>query len=238
MRTHPLSGERMQAVQHHLDTSPYSDAPTPADLQVRQDRMVAKLVGFLESMRIVMQRYPESDQSIPARYARAIAYYRDKQLDKAVPLIDGLIAEEPGNPYFHELKGQMMFETGSYEPALESYRQSVELAPDEALLRIGYARTLIEIGSDANLEIAARELETALRTETDDPSAWNSLGIAYGKLGLEARSAMASAEYAYMIGDRERARYLAERAVQGLEYVTPDWQRANDILGALDAGGG
>jgi predicted Zn-dependent protease len=238
MRTHPLSGERMQAMQHHLEISPYSDAPTPEDLQIRQDRMVAKLVGFLESMRIVQQRYPESDQSIPARYARAIAFYLDKQMDKAVPLVDGLIAEEPDNPYFHELRGQMLFETGSYEPALESYERSVELAPDQPLLRIGYARTLIEIGGTSDLEIAARELETALRTETEDAGAWNSLGIAYGKLGQEARSAMASAEYAYLIGDKERARYLAERALQGLEYGTPDWQRADDILGALNAGGG
>jgi predicted Zn-dependent protease len=238
MRTHPLSGERMQAMEHHLETSPYTDTPEPAELYDRQARMVAKLVGYLESMRIVLQRYPESDQSVTARYARAIAYYRDKQMDKAVPLVDSLIAEEPDNAYFHELKGQMLFETGSYAPAIESYRRSVELAPDQPLIRISYAQALIEADQPGDLEIAAGELEAALRVETQNADAWRSLGIAYGKLGQEPRSAMASAEFAYLVGDRDRARYLAERAVQGLAYGSPDWQRANDILDAIQVNGG
>ena len=238
MRTHPLSGERMQAIQRHLEESPYTDTPEPADLQDRQDRMVAKLVGYIERPRTVLQRYPETDQSIPARYARTISYYRDKQMDVAVPLVDGLIAEEPDNPYFHELRGQMLFETGNYAPAIASYKTAVELAPDQPLLRIGYAQALIESGGQGDLTIAASELETALQVESRSSWAWRLLGIAYGKLGQEARSAMATAESAYLVGDNERARYLAERAVQGLEYGTPEWQRANDLLSALEVSGG
>ena len=117
-------------------------------------------------------------------------------------------------------------------------RTSVELAPDQPLLQIGYARALIEADGPGELEAAVTELEAALRTETENAGAWRMLGIAYGKLGQEARSAMASAEFSYLTGDRERARYLAERAVQGLDYGTPDWQRANDLLSALEVGGG
>ncbi len=238
MRTHPLTSDRLHAVRHHLEVSPYAQTPSGPDLVMRQDRMVAKLVGFLESLRVTLQRYPESDQSVPARYARSIGYYQDRQMDKAVPLIDGLIAEEPDNPYFHELKGQMLFETGSGELAIESYAQSVELAPDQPLLQVGYARALIESDQEANLELAASALEQALRYEERNANAWRLLGIAYGRLGLEARSAMASAESAYLTGDHERSQFLAQRALQGLEYGTPDWQRANDILNAISPSDG
>jgi len=238
MRTHPLSGERIQAMQRHLEESPYTDMPEPAELQDRQDRMVAKLLGYLKSPRVVLQRYPETDQSIPAQYARAITYYRDKQMDKAVPLVDALIAAEPDNPYFHELKGQMLFETGSYAPAIASYKTATELAPDQPLIRMGYAQALIEADGQQNLELAVPELEAALRVESNNSWAWQLLGMAYGKLGQEPRAAMATAESAYLQGDFERARYLADRAVQGLEYGTPDWLRANDILTALDTSGG
>ncbi|MEM7121835.1 MAG: M48 family metalloprotease [Pseudomonadota bacterium] len=238
MRTHPLTSDRLQAVKHHIEVSPHSNAPADPDLMMRQARMVAKLVGFLESLRVTLQRYPESDQSIPARYARSIAYFQDRQMDKAVPLIDGLIAEEPDNPYFHELKGQMLFETGSGDLALASYAQSVELAPDQPLLAIGYAQALIESGEETNLEIAASSLEQALRIEPRNATAWRLLGMAYGRLGLEARASVASAEFSYLTGDHQQAEFLARRAVQGLEYGTPDWQRANDILNALNAGDG
>lgn len=238
MRTHPLTADRLQAVKHHIEVSPHSNAPSDPDLVMRQARMVAKLVGFLEPLRVTLQRYPESDQSVPARYARSIAYFQDRQMDLAVPLIDGLIAEEPDNPYFHELKGQMLFETGSGDLALASYAQSVELAPDQPLLAIGYAQALIETDQDGDLELAASSLEQALRLEQRNANAWRLLGIAYGRLGFEARSSMASAEFAYLTRDYERAEFLARRAVQGLEYGTPDWQRANDILNAITAGNG
>jgi predicted Zn-dependent protease len=238
MRTHPLTGDRLMAVQAHLETSPYSDAKEPAELQERQDRMVAKLVGYLKPLRVVLQRYPESDQSIAARYARAHGYYRDKQMDKALPLVDGLIAEEPDNPYFQELKGLMLFDNGDYAGSMASYKRAVELAPDQPLIRIQYAHVLIENGGTADLETATGELEAALRIEPENASAWQRLGIAYGKLGQEARGHVASAEAAYLSGDTERARYLADRAVQGLPYGSPEWQRANDILSALGGGSG
>src|SRR3546814_1065462 len=97
--------------------------------------MVAKLDGFLQAPGTTLNEYKQDDRSVPARYARAIAYYRSADLKRAVPAIDALIAENPKDPWFHELRGQMLFENGRAAEALPSYQQAVDLRPDAPLLR-------------------------------------------------------------------------------------------------------
>ena len=70
------------------------------------------LTGFIGGPQQVMQRYPSSDQTMPARYARAIAMFRRGDIQNALPIIDGLIKELPENPYFWELKAQALLENG------------------------------------------------------------------------------------------------------------------------------
>src|SRR5262249_16193474 len=112
LQTHPLTTDRIAAVQDHVDHAKYSDAPDSPEFIIAHKRMRAKLIGFLQPLAAVLKQYPESNTSLDARYARSIAYYRKADLKKAVPLIDGLIAEKPEDPYFQELKGQMLFENG------------------------------------------------------------------------------------------------------------------------------
>ncbi len=58
------------------------------------------------------RRYPLSDTSLPARYARAISAYRHGDMRDAIAQIDSLIQTQPSNPYFYELKGQALLEGG------------------------------------------------------------------------------------------------------------------------------
>ena len=125
--THPLTPERIAALQGRVEESPYYNTPFPASYQMPYERMKAKLTGFLDSFDETMRRYPPSDRSIPALYARAIAYYRIPELDKPLPIIDGLIRQFPDDPYFRELKGQMLFENGRVADAEPHYRRAVEL---------------------------------------------------------------------------------------------------------------
>ena len=100
LRTHPLAHERVDIVQRHMDISPWSDAPLSAELVERHRRMLGKLRGFLEAPRTTYRRYPESDPSVEARYARSVAKHREGLLEDALDLIDGLIAQEPANGFF------------------------------------------------------------------------------------------------------------------------------------------
>src|SRR3546814_9647845 len=96
-------------------------------------------------MNQVRQSYPESDTSLPARYARAIAYYRVPDIEKALTEIAALLREKPGDPYFHELKGQMLLEHGRVAEAVPEYEAAAQALPEEAQIRQALATAQIAL---------------------------------------------------------------------------------------------
>ena len=232
LRTHPLSRERLAFLRHRLDASPFTDTPTSAQLEERYRRMRAKLHGFLDPPEATFSRYPEGASSLEARYARAIAYYRIPDLERALAALDGLIAERPDDPFFHELKGQILFENGRLSEAAVSYQRAVDLLPDEPQLRVGLARALIESGAAEAIAPAIGHLEDAARRAPKDPLAWRFLSVAYGRDGRLGMAVLASAEHAYLVGQRDDARRFATRAQERLVEGSPSWLRAGDILAA------
>ena len=176
-----------------------------------------------------MKLYPRDDTSLHARYARAIAYYRRDDLKRALSLVDSLIREEPTNAYFHELRGQMLFENGRIAQSLQSYKESVRLHPESALLRIALARAQLETVDSAQNRLALNHLHYAIGQERDNPHVWHLLAIGYGRDQDYGMSALALAERAITIGDKETAIQQARRAQKLLPKGSTGWVRAQDI---------
>ncbi|MSO81538.1 MAG: M48 family peptidase [Alphaproteobacteria bacterium] len=229
LMTHPLTSDRITTVSNHVALSKWSDVPAQHELQEDHARMRAKIAGFLASYDDTMRLFPETDTSLPSRYARAIAYYRLADLKRALPLVDGLIAEEPDNPWFHELRGQMLLENGRVAESLPSSQKAVDLAPDEGLLRLGLAKAQVEAGDEAMLEPAKRNLRAAQASENDSPELWRLLSVVHGRLGETGLTALAQAEYAMRRGERSLAKTHAKRAEAMLPVGSPGWLRAQDL---------
>ncbi|WP_300542427.1 M48 family metalloprotease [Maricaulis sp.] len=228
-RSHPLSSDRIANLRSGIAESPYSgDTDSPEEIATLR-RMQAKIYGFLVAPEFVFYRYPESDTSLPARYARAVAYYHDARLNRALEEMQSLLDEEPDNPYFHELHGQMLFESGRVEASIAPHRRSVELEPTAPLLRINLAIAMIATENPAYREEAAQHLRVALDMEPDNAFAWYQLSILHERNGDTALAELAVAEQAYAMGDRLRAHQFAARARQGLDQGTPAWIRATEI---------
>ncbi|MEQ8194569.1 MAG: tetratricopeptide repeat protein, partial [Rhodospirillales bacterium] len=222
-----------ESIGAHLGRSKFTKAQTPERLEEMYRRMKAKLVGFMTSITHTLRMYPETDTSIPSRYARAIAYYRRPELDKALKLMDGLIAEHPQDPYFHEMKGQMLFENARPPEALAAYKKALEFLPRSPLILTQVARIQLEINKPEMTEAAIVHLQNALRIERTSPFIWRQLGIAYGRLGNIAQSSLALAEEALLKGDDGAARFHAGRAEKLLKHGTPGWLQAQDIMQEL-----
>jgi predicted Zn-dependent protease len=231
LQSHPLTRERMQFVEQHAAAS--ADLTIPPAWIEAHAVMVAKLRAFLQDPRDVLRSY-QNDDSLAARYARAIAHYRLPDLPLALTEIDALIAEHPDNPYFRELKGQMLFENGQIAAAIPPYREAVRLDKDSALLRIGLAQALIESGDPAAVAEAAGQLEDALAREPTNAGGWRLLGIAQGRDGQEGLSDLAFAEYALLINKPDDARLYARRAENKIVANDPAWLRLQDILRVLE----
>jgi predicted Zn-dependent protease len=228
MRTHPLTDQRVDYVREHVLHSQFSDVPDPPAWIELHKRMKAKLAAFLGSPPQVLAGIKPDDNSVSARYERAIAYYRIPDLKQAVPLIDGLIQDYPRDPYFRELKGQMLFENGRIGEAVAPYEESVKLDPQSALLRVELAQVELETNDDALVPKALANLNEAVRFEDRNPEAWRFLAIAHGRSNNMGMMALALAEEGIADGNYGEARQQASRALKLLP-AGPDKQRALDI---------
>ncbi len=228
-RTHPLSSERIAQLEHSYRNDPAWDRRTDAVLEERFQRVRAKLLGFVEEPRRVLNQYPETDHSVPARYARAYAWHRSAFPDRALEETDALLEARPDDPYFLELKGQILLESGRPQEALASLRRAVELAPDQPLISALFGHALIATEDPANFDEAKRVLRIAVQRDNDNPFAWYQLGIVYDREGDHARAALATAERYYLTGQPQLALVNAEQAMMGIPTGTPDWRRAQDI---------
>ncbi len=228
-RTHPLTGERISVLQNMYENDPAWDARTDPALEERFQRVRAKLIGYVDDPRQVLTRYPETDRSVPARYARAYAWHRTAHPDRALAETESLLADRPGDPYFLELKGQILLESGRPREALDSLRESVARAPDQPLIASLFGHALIATEDPGNFEEAKRVLRVAVQRDNDNPFAWYQLGIVYDREGDQARAALATAERYNLVGQPQLALANAEQAMMGIPVGSPDWLRAQDI---------
>ena len=229
-RTHPLASDRIRAVRRLAEQSGLLNQPPTEREQLQYDMMRAKLIGFLDTANKVRNEYPASDVSAPARYARAIAAMQASDIDVALREVDALLEEQPDNPFFHELKGQILFETGRTAESVAPHKRSLELKPGQPLLLINYARSLNARDEPGDVELAETALRDALIAEPENAFAWAQLAITLEKQGRRAEAQLATAESAYSIGDIVRANAFAHRAVEQLERGTTTYRRADDIL--------
>ncbi|MDT3686337.1 MAG: M48 family metalloprotease [Pseudorhodoplanes sp.] len=229
-QSHPMPAERVAALTQIAKDSKFWDKKDPAELQLRHDMMRAKISGFMEPPATVMRRYPQNDSSLPARYARAISTYKHGNLQTAVQHIDALIAQHPSNPYFHELKGQALMESGRAAEAVAPLRRAVQMVPNAPLIQIMLGQALVGTNNPANADEAVNMLRNALAREPEAPAGYQQLAMAYGRKGDLAQADLASAQAAFYRGDIKTARELAARAKTRFPVGTPGWVKADDIV--------
>jgi predicted Zn-dependent protease len=224
-----MPADRMAALEEIAKTSPYWDKVDSAELQARHDMMRAKLYGFMDPPDTVMRRYPPSDTSLPARYARAISTYRHGEMHTAIAEIDSLIQVQPNNPYFYELKGQALLEAGHPADAIPPLRHAISLAPTPALMQVMLGQALIATNQPAAAEEAIGDLRAAVAHDPDISDGYDYLAMAYGHKNDLADADLASAQAAFARGEWGTARQLAARAKTRFPVGAPGWVKADDI---------
>jgi len=235
--THPLTDERIAYLEDVYKKDPAWNAPSDPALEERFQRVKAKLYGYLAEPPSTFQAFPEYMNNVPALYARAYAYHKEGFLDKATTEADKLLALAPRDPYFLELKGQILLEAGKPAEALGPLRQATALTGNQPLIATTFGHALIAqddlVNSRDHLDEAQKVLKAAVARDRENPFAWYVLGITYAKSGDLPRARLASAEQASLSGNWGGAMVNAEAAKNGLAAGSPDAIRAEDI--ALEA---
>ncbi|MFT4121052.1 M48 family metalloprotease [Bradyrhizobium sp.] len=232
LQSHPMPAERVAALQEFARTSPYWDKKDDPALQLRHDMVRAKISAFMERPETVYRRYPQTNDSMPARYARAISTYLHGDLRSALAQIDGLIQAQPSNPYFYEVRGQALLESGKAAEAIPALRKAVQLSNNAPLIEMLLGQALVGTDNKAYTDEAVRILRAAVAREPEAPLGYTQLAMAYGRKGDYAEADLASAQAAYLRGDNKTARELATRAKTRFAVGTPGWVKADDIVAA------
>ncbi len=228
-RTHPLSSTRIANLEGVYAADPAWKRPPDAALNARFLRVRGKLIGFVEESPRVLQLFPVSDQSVPARYARAYAWHRSAYPDQAAAEADSLVRSAPQDPYFLELKGQILLESGKVAAAVPVLRAAVAAAPNEPLIMTTLGHALISTEDPRDFAEAEPLLRRAVAADHENPFAWYQLGVIYDRKGDVSRAALAAAERYNLEGNPRGASANAKVALAGLPQGSSDWIRADDI---------
>jgi predicted Zn-dependent protease len=232
VRSHPVATDRLARLRELVQNSPYYNVTDPPQLQLRHDMMRAKLAGYLERPQVVFNRYPRSDTSLPARYARAIATFMQggqSALPAALEQVDALIRERPDNPYFHELKADFLTRSGKSREAIAPLRQALRLSKGASLIRVQLASALLATNDPKVVGEAADLLRKSI-IEDENPRAYRSLADAYYRLGRQAEADAAIAQAYFLEGDVKQAQNFATRAQRALRQGSPTWLKMDDII--------
>ena len=232
VRSHPVATDRLARLRDIVAKSAYVNQKDPEALQLRHDLMRAKLSGYLDRPGIVFNRFPASDKTLPARYARAIARFFQGgtgALEAAVAEIDGLIKENPGNAYFWEVKADLLMRAGKNAEAVPSLRQALKLAPDSPLMRVQLA-TALQAGNSPQALAESVDLLRKSLIEDQNARAYRLLATAFYKDGKGPEADAMTAQAYFLEGDLKQAQIFAKRAQVKLRQGSPEWIKNDDIV--------
>jgi len=227
-RDHPLNSERITALGQTLRSDPAYNTVTDPALEARFQRVKAKLIGYVDP-KLAVTKYPERDQSVPGHYARAYAYHLGGYPEKAEAEANALLATDPHDPYFLELKGQILLEDGKPLDALAPLREAVDRSNNAPMIAAMLGHALVETENPKNFAEAKQILKVAVNKDNQDPFAWYQLGIIYDREGDSSRAALATAERSNLENQPKMALASAQMALKGIPPGTPDYLRAQDI---------
>ena len=235
--SHPMPQERIANLQSLVEKSPYRENKDSASLQQRHDMMRVKIAVYTEGQAAMARLLRKSSDTLAKKYGEAQAAYLFGNLNSALSKADALIRTQPKNPYFHELRGDVLMKSNHPKDAASAYAKAVALDPAKSgILPVSYGQALLAVGTPDSAKKAIAQIQIGLARDKENGIAYRYLAQAYGQLGEVAKAELASADGYYYSGDYQNAKIFAMRAQQTLKRGSPDWLKAQDIISSSPSG--
>ncbi|MBX3579821.1 MAG: M48 family metallopeptidase [Rhizobiaceae bacterium] len=229
--SHPMPRERIANLETLARESPYFDKEDSPALQSRHDMMRAKIAVYMEGASGAKKLFRKNPTSAGAAYGDAVATYLYGNPRSALVKVDALIASSPKNPYFQELRGDVLMKSNKPEQAAAAYASAVKLDPAKSgILQIAYGQALLATGKTDLIRQAVGELRKGLDRDKEFVNGYAYLAQAYNQLGEVAEAELATAESHFYSGKYKDAKVFAARAQSKVKRGSPAWIRAQDII--------
>ncbi|MEO3999158.1 M48 family metalloprotease [Mesorhizobium sp. CAU 1732] len=229
--SHPMPRERIANLQVLAQQSRYYDRKDPPALQQRHDMIRAKIAAFTQGHAAAQRLFRDNPRSTAALYGDAIGTFLAGNARAAVGKIDALVAAQPNNPYFHEMRGEILMKAGRPAEAADAFGRAFRLDSNKSgIIQIGYGQALMATGKPDALRQAVSELQTGLSRAKEYSAGYRHLAQAYAQLGDIAAAELATADGHFYSGNYRDAKIFAARAQQKLQNGSSGWLRAQDII--------
>ncbi|MEM6371339.1 MAG: M48 family metalloprotease [Pseudomonadota bacterium] len=227
VRSHPLSRDRLRAIEGYAAAYGDLQSADSAKWNYWFARAKGKLTAYQRRPSWTLNRLGESGYADVALMREAMARHRNSQTNRALNAINKAIAGRPSDPFYHDLKGQILMETRQFAAAANAHARAVQLRPRDGLLQAGYGRALLASG---NARAALPALERARAIDFRDGSMLRDLSVAYARTGQTGMASLVTAERYALRGRLDDAGIHAKRATGLLAEGSGPWQRAHDVL--------
>ncbi len=229
--SHPMPRERISSLETLAKSSPHYDKSDSAALQQRHDMMRGKIAVYTQGQAAASRLFRKDPRGLAAQYADAQATFLYGNPASALRKADALVKLQPNNPYFHELRGDILLRSNKPAEAAASFAKAIKLDPsNSSILQVAYGQALLTTGKPDNLKAAAAEIRKALARDKEYFNGYTYLAQAYGQLGQVSDAELATAEGYFYSGNYQQARIFAARAQSKMKRGTPPWIRAQDII--------
>jgi predicted Zn-dependent protease len=233
--SHPMPRERIANLTVSAEKSPNFNKQDSAALKLRHDLMRAKIAAFTGGQGATSRMFRGNASPLPGQYGDAITTYLYGNPATALKKVDALLKVQPANPYFMELRADVLMKANKPRDAAIVYAKAVKLDPSKSgILQIGYGKALLAAGDKASVEAAVLALRKGIDRDRENADAYMPLSQAYGQLGDIGEAELAAAEGHYYSGSYLDAKVFAARAQQKLKRGSPGWVRAQDIINYKD----
>lgn len=231
LSSHPAPRERIAALEALAKESPYYDEADSLAMLKRHDLARAKIAAYDGGAMAVRRLFSFDPRGQAAAYGEAIATHLAGSPAQALGKIDALIAESPSNPWFHEIRGEILMQSGRSDAAAAAFGKAAALDPSHSgLLQASVGQAIVTGGDPARMREAIEQIRKGLRADPENSTAYRFLSMAYGKIGEVGPAELAMAEGYWHAGAFRDAKVFAARAQQKLKPGSPAWLQAEDII--------
>ena len=228
--THPQTIDRYSWIQNSYKKYPNCKYKLNPNIQKRFELIKAKLLAYTHSQAEVLAIY-QNQASTSSKYASATANFFNGDKDKSINIMKSLIEEDPSNPYYHEILGEIYYALGNFKLAILEQKKTMQLLKNDNDLHLMMLGSyLLAESSDENIIESIKALNKSLFLNRTNSYAWYLLARAYALNDSLALAHYASAERYYLRRDRALALSFAKKAIKNIDKDTVEWYRTNDLI--------
>ena len=144
------------------------------------------------------------------------------------------ITQNPSNPFYKELLGEIYFANNEYEIAANFQKEAInEINDQNDLYYMMLGSYLLSHNNKEKINESIKILKKSIQINPKNAYSWYLLARAYSETDEISLANYATAERYFLTGERLLSYEFAVKALKNIKEFTPEWYRSSDLIEIL-----